>query len=84
MTVTHTLTFAARCPVDNRQDVYECVIETQRTVKVEDIWAAVMRHVDKPAFQEDLTMRLALDLACKVTLTGLHSNVRTVSTEGGE
>jgi GTP cyclohydrolase I len=82
MRVTHTLQFACRCPVDDRQDVYECVVESDRVLKVEDIWAAVRRATERPEFQETITDRLAEDLGCKVTTIGLHSNVRTVATCG--
>ena len=37
MRVTHEMTFARRCPVDDALDHYELCVETTRTVKVEDI-----------------------------------------------
>lgn len=82
MIVLHQFPIVSKCPVDDRQDVYECTVESDRVIKVEDILAAVARHTKAPMFQEDITERMAEDLGCKVTTSGLHSNVRTVVTCG--
>jgi hypothetical protein len=76
--VRHTLTITAACPVDQKPDHYEAVVESSRIVKVEDILAAVARFTQTPMFQEELTQELARVLAAKVTTTGYHSGVRTV------
>jgi heterodisulfide reductase subunit C len=84
MKVTHKFPVVCACPVDARQDVYDCTVETNRTVKVEDILAAAQRATAKPAFQEDITERLAADLGCRVMTIGRHSNVETTVTSGDD
>jgi hypothetical protein len=76
MKVTHEMTFARRCPVDDALDQYELRVETTRTVKVEDILAAIEALPEK-AFQEDITTTLAAKLGCSVTTVGYHSGVKT-------
>jgi hypothetical protein len=76
MRVTHEMTFARRCPVDDAQDLYELRVETARVVKVEDILAAVAALPER-AFQEDITLALAAKLGCAVTTIGHHSGVKT-------
>lgn len=76
MNVTHELTFARRCPVNDALDRYELRVETTRLVKVEDILAAVDALPEK-AFQEDITTTLAAKLGCQVTTIGYHSGVKT-------
>lgn len=69
MKITHEMKFARRCPVDDALDLYELCVETNRTVKVEDIQAAVSGLPEK-AFQEELTLMLAARLGCVVTTIG--------------
>lgn len=76
MLVTHELTFARRCPVNDAQDLYELRVETSRTVAVEDILASVAALPEK-AFQEEITVMLAARLGCRITTTGYHSGVKT-------
>jgi len=76
MRVTHELTFNRQCPVDDAQDRYELCVETTRTVKVEDILAAIEALPEK-AFQEEITAALAAKLGCRVTTVGYHSGVKT-------
>jgi hypothetical protein len=77
--VVHETTFARRCPVDDALDLYELRVETHRTIKVEDILAAVEALPEK-AFQEDITATLAAKLGCVVVTTGHHSGVKTTCT----
>jgi len=79
MRVTHELTFHRQCPVDDALDHYELCVETTRTVKVEDILAAIEALPEK-AFQEDITIALAAKLGCRVTTIGYHSGIKTTCT----
>lgn len=76
MKVRHELTIRGKCPVNDALDTYEAAFETETLVKVEDILAAVAA-LPSPAFQEDITQRLAAVLGCRVTTVGYHSGVRT-------
>jgi hypothetical protein len=67
----------AKCPVDEKPDVYELTVRTGRTIKVEDILKAVAANTTAPVFQEDLTKALHRDLGCSVTTVGIHSDVTT-------
>lgn len=79
MRVIHETTFSRRCPVDDALDRYELRVEASRTIKVEDILAAVEALPEK-AFQEDITLTLAAKLGCIVTTIGHHSGVKTTCT----
>jgi len=79
MRVIHELIFLRQCPVDDAQDRYELFVETTRTVKVEDILAAIEALPEK-AFQEDITAALAAKLGCRVTTIGYHSGIKTTCT----
>lgn len=76
MKVIHELTIHGRCPVDDAIDTYEVTVEAARVVKIEDILAAV-EALPQPAFQEDITQKLAAKLGCRVTTVGFHSGVKT-------
>lgn len=77
MQVTHSLQITAICPVDDKPDVYECVITAKRVIKVEDILAATNEIKTMKAYQEDICQALHRKLACEVRLVGHHSGVRT-------
>jgi hypothetical protein len=77
MRVTHTLQITAICPVDDKPDVYECVVTAKRVIPVEDILAAANEVKDMKAYQEDICQELHRKLACEVKLTGYHSGVLT-------
>jgi len=77
MRVTHRLQVRALCPVDGKQDVYDCRIVTSRTILVEDILKATDAVRTEKILQEDLCERLAGELGCEVILTGTHSGVAT-------
>lgn len=79
MRVTHETTLARRCPVNDALDLYQLRVETNRTLKVEDILAAIEALPEK-AFQEELTETLAAKLGCVVTTTGYHSGIKTTCT----
>lgn len=80
MRVTYRHTFAAVCPVDGTQDIYQLEIVSERLIPVEDILAAIQHATGEPAFQEHITNRLHDELlaATAVKTTGLHSGVETV------
>lgn len=78
MVVTHRLRIEARCPVNSSVvDVYDLIVRTARTIKVEDIYKAVEENTKEPIFQEDLTDRLFRALGCEVSTVGKHSGVET-------
>ena len=77
MKVKHTLEIKARCPVNDGQDTYRLTVTVDRLVKVEDILEAVRKLTAEPIFQEDLTRRLASELAASVHTTGRHGEVET-------
>lgn len=84
MKVRHKLTVQAKCPVDQKRDVYTCYVYTTTTIKVEDIQAAVaeLTKNDAPVFQEQFTQDLHRALAAKVKTIGYHSTVQTVVIAG--
>lgn len=73
------LTINAICPVDQSKDTYECVVEKNDIVKVEDILDVVQKLTKAPVFQEHLTAQLAASLRAKVTTIGVHSNVKVIA-----
>jgi len=77
MNVTHSLQITAFCPVDNKPDVYECVITAKRVIAVEDILKAAHDFSSMKVYQEELCQELHRRLACQVRLVGHHSGVRT-------
>lgn len=77
MLITHTLQITAICPVDEKPDVYECVVTTSRIIPVERILEVVTALKDRKAYQEDICQELHRQLACEVKLTGYHSGVKT-------
>lgn len=79
MRVIHETKFSRLCPVNDAQDLYELAVETNRTVKVEDILAAI-EALPAKAFQEDITTELAAKLGCSVTTIGYHSGIKTTCT----
>ena len=78
MRVEYRLTITATCPVDDKPDVYRMIVRATRTIKVEDILAALAAETKVPCFQEDLTQRFHRSLACEVETRGWHSGVFTV------
>lgn len=78
MLVKHYLTVCATCPVDEKRDRYETVVECGRVLKVEEILDTIKTLSGKPIFQEELTLELARILGAKVTTTGYHSGVKTI------
>lgn len=84
MKVKHELTITAKCPVDGTTDEYECTVETECLIKVEDILAKAKRflNIEGGIFQEDVCGCLASEIGgdAKVTLVGTHSGVRTTVT----
>lgn len=77
MLITHTLQITAICPIDEKPDVYECVITTSRIIPVEEIIKAVDGLKNTKAFQEEICQDLHRQLACEVKLVGYHSGVKT-------
>lgn len=83
MRVEHRLTAYARCPVDDRRDIYTVFVRTSRVIKVEDILTALESHTKEPVFQEDLTKLLAKTIGCEVETQGWHGEVFTTVVCGG-
>ncbi len=77
MLVEHRFTLQAKCPVDQKPDIYTVIVRTYRTVPVETILEAAKSIADKPAFQEELTESLRRAIACEVETHGWHSGVFT-------
>ena len=64
MRVTHTLSFAGRCPVDDRQDVYEVIRRHS---------VAAAKALSEGADRNDLFDRLARDPALDVPLDEIRA-----------
>lgn len=77
MKCRYSLKIRCACPVDEGQDVYDAIFESDGMLKVEDIIDAVLAYNTVAAFQEDITRSLARKLGCRVTTFGYHSGVRT-------
>jgi hypothetical protein len=84
MKVKHELMIKARCPVDGTTDEYECTVETEYLIKVEDILEKAKRFltIENGIYQEDVCGVLAGELGgdATVTLVGTHSGVTTTVT----
>ena len=77
MKCTYDTRIVAACPVDDRPDVYEVTLESDGTIEVERILAAIARYATEKKFQEDITAELARELRCNVRTVGWHSGVKT-------
>lgn len=77
ITVEHTFTATARCPIDGAADSYVVVVRVNRTITVEEILATVARLTSEPILQEQLTSDLARELLGTVETVGVHSGVTT-------
>jgi len=66
------------CPNDDLSDIYDVVVEAERTIEVEEIIAFAASMADRKMFQEDLTTLMARKLNAKVTSVGWHYGVKTV------
>lgn len=69
----------------NREtDEYQCTVETECLIKVEDILEKAKRfaEIKDGVFQEDVCMMLAREIGgdATVTLVGTHSGVKTTVT----
>lgn len=73
--VTHKLHLTAKCPVDDRLDVYQAEVRVRRVLPVEEILAAVAEIAEMRAYQEDITETLANRLDAEVSTFGSHSGV---------
>lgn len=77
----YRLTITAKCPVDPTYiHTYDVIVQSKEVVEVETILKAVTENTAAPVFQEHLTMKLAAILKAKVTTSGTHSGVFTIST----
>lgn len=72
MRVRHRIQIQCNCPSDKLPDLYECVVETERTIPVERIIELAQEGADKEVYQEELTQWLARTLNAKVTTVGWH------------
>lgn len=77
MKVTHTFQFSAKCPVNDGYDKYECAVQTDRLIPVEDILEVTGSYAEKRIWHEHLCQQLADRLQCAVTIKGTHSGVQT-------
>lgn len=79
MKVRHELTITARCPANNASDEYQCTVETEGMIRVEDILAKAQEFTKRKIYQEDLCSVLAKNIGgdATVTLVGIHSDVKT-------
>jgi hypothetical protein len=73
----YEMKIVAACPVDSKPDIYEATFESDDTIQVEQIIAAVGKYATEKAYQEVITADLARQLRCKVTTLGHHSGVKT-------
>lgn len=67
----------AACPRDSKPDVYDAIFESDDTIEVERIIAAIAKFQTEQAFQEVITADLARELRCRVVTVGYHSGVKT-------
>lgn len=81
MIVRHELTFFSQCPVNDDRDEYHLTVTARRLIKVEDILDAVAGLPAK-AFQEALTIELAVKLNAEIETVGYHSGVKTTCRAG--
>lgn len=77
MKVTHTFEFSAKCPVNDGQDIYQCSVQTDRLIPVEDILEVTDSYAEKRMYHEHICQELANKLGCVVTIRGKHSGVQT-------
>jgi len=75
--VEYRLQIVAQCPVDSSHDVYDVLVQAERTIPVEQIIHAVNAIAQTPQMQEELTDALSEALDATVTTTGTHSGVAT-------
>lgn len=69
------------CPTNKRRDLFDVVIESERTIPVEDIDRVVAGLDKMKVYQEQWTRLLAERLGAQVTTVGWHSGVRVTVTE---
>ncbi len=72
MHVRHEIQIQCKCPTDDLLDLYDCIVECERVLKIEEIISAVEDLAGQKMFQEDLTVKLARQLNARVTTTGWH------------
>lgn len=79
MKVTYTTTFTATCPVDGSTDIYELTVTSESAwYRVEKLLEVIGVATKEPAFQEEITDRIAQEFpGAIVETTGEHSGVRT-------
>lgn len=73
MKATHRLMTHGICPLDNRVDYYEVIVECNRMIKVESIETAVDQHRGSAQTQESMCQALYAEISsAKWTLIGRH------------
>lgn len=73
MKAVHRLMTHGVCPVDNRVDYYEVIVECDRVIKVEDIETAISYHRGTQQTQESMCQALYAEISsAKWTLRGRH------------
>ena len=86
MKVEHRLQVTCTCPVDGTIDIYDLLVEADRTIPVEAILGITAElATGPPRYQEDLTGEIARQLlGTLVTSVGVHSGVETTVVCGEE
>jgi NADPH-dependent 7-cyano-7-deazaguanine reductase QueF len=77
MRCRYSLQVECACPNDDLSDIYDVVVEAERTIEVEKIIAFAESMRAEKMFQENLTVLMARTLNAKVTSVGWHYGVRT-------
>jgi hypothetical protein len=83
MRVVHRLEVVATCPSDGKGDRYDCQIEADRIIKVEDIMALAQKYESMTIYQEDIAVEMASELRARVKLTGTHFGRVHTTVEAG-
>lgn len=69
------------CPVNERKDLFDVMVESERALPVEEILSAAEELSQLRAFQEEWTRTLAEMLGASVTTRGWHSGVLVICKE---
>jgi hypothetical protein len=72
MKVVHRIEIVARCPFDQRGDVYVCEVHAERVIPVEDIISAADEAAGMVIYQEDLAEWMRNKLRARIVLRGTH------------
>jgi len=79
MKTIHRTTISAQCP-HGHADLYDVEFHTACLVLVESLQKAIDESVGTPAYQEELTIKLAEKSGCHVVTRGRHLKFETECT----